>query len=362
MHIGFIGASGKVGRVAIQNFYANNEIEDIRLTLYSPRPGKDRGLLLDIEGHLLMMPDIKKERFVSISAKATDRFEDMKGADLIVISAGLWPSKEQREEFEKFDATGRMVQTYANYGLIAYFSKQISLVAPDALVVIVTNQTDMMSEVARQFLRAENILGYGGILDSSRFRMLLSKEENGEDKSAVVRCDEKEKGHIIGYHNNDMILLSSSLATKTNPISVQHALDETRKQGGVIAVMQRDPRSASMATGASIAPGYGVYRAMAALTGQLPIEEAFNVVLTDECIAKKYGVPKGASLSIPVSLRRGTYEVISRFAVSAEEQTHLSAAHKRFILDVEKVAMDMKKPERKPTSIYAQASTIFDPA
>jgi malate/lactate dehydrogenase len=346
MHIGYIGASGKVGRVAIQNFYANNEVEDIRLTLYSPRPDKDRGLLLDIKGHLPMMPSHHQGKFVAMSANATDRFEDMKSADLIVISAGLWPSKEQREIFEKFDSTGRMVQTYANHDLIASFSKKISVVAPDALVLIVTNQTDMMSEVARQFLRAENVLGYGGILDSARFRMLLSKEKNGNDNAAFVQGYKSERGHVVGYHNNEMIALTSSLTTKVSSEEVEHAVEETRKQGGGIAMMQRDPRSESMATGASIAPGYGVYRTMAALTGQLPTEEAFNVVVTDKMVARKYGVPQEASLSVPISLKRGAYEVVSHFPVSKKEQDHLHAAHKRFVLDVEKVAADMKKPTR----------------
>ncbi len=361
MHIGFIGASGKVGRVAVQNFYANNEAEDVRLTLYSPRHGKDRGLLLDIEGHLPMKPNDHKGRFVAMPANATDRFEDLKGANLVVISAGLWPSKEQREEFEKFDTTGRMVQTYANYELISDFSKQISSVAPDALVLIVTNQTDMMAEVARQFLRAENVLGYGGILDSARFRMLLSKEENGNDKTGFVRGYENEKGHIIGYHNNEMIALASSLTTKTNPDKIKRAVEETRKQGGAIAMMQRDPRSASMATGASIAPGYGVYRAMAALTGQMPTEEAFNIVLTEKEVAEKYGVPQGSPLSVPICLKRGAYEVVSRFAVSPEERAQLSAAHKRFVLDVEKVAADMKSPERKSALASVQPAAVPSP-
>lgn len=358
MHVGFIGASGKVGRVAVQNFYANNEVEDVRLTLYSPRPGKDRGLLLDIEGHLPMKPNDRKGRFVAMPAKATDCFEDLEGANLVVISAGLWPSKEQREEFEKFDTTGRMVQTYANYELIADFSKQIASVAPDALVLIVTNQTDMMAEVARQFLRAENVLGYGGILDSARFRMLLSKEENGEDKARFVRGYESEKGHVIGYHNNEMIALTSSLTTKASPNIIERAVEETRKQGGAIAMMQRDPRSASMATGASIAPGYGVYRAMTALTGQMPIEEAFNVVLTDKDTAQKYGVPLGAPLSVPIYLKHGAYEVSSRFSVLPEEREHLSAAHRRFVLDVEKVAADMKAPERKATLTHVQRAAV----
>jgi malate/lactate dehydrogenase len=109
---------------------------------------------------------------------------------------------------------------------------------------------------------------------------------------------------------------------------LDHAVNETRKSGGHIALLQRDPVTFSMATGASILPGYAAYLAVAACTGQIaPIEEAFNVVLEDASLAAKYGVSKGAALSVPVRLGKQRYQIASNYQVTPEERAHLAAAH-----------------------------------
>jgi len=364
MHIGFIGASGKVGRVALQNFYMNNEVEDVRLTLYSRHPLKNKGLLLDIEGMLAMSHSPFKKR-MPIDIIATDDFSDLKDADVIIVSAGMWPSKEQFDNFKNIDNSGRMVQTYVNYELITDLSKNIAIHAPNSLVVIVTNQTDILSEVARQYLPAEKVLGFGGILDSSRFRTLLVKELKRKKEDGYCHNIYDEKAHVIGYHNNNMVPLTSTIPSFYTRSVIKRALIKTCQQGGEIARMQRDPSSGDVATGASCAPGYAVYRTMLALTGQSTIEESFNVVLSDETLSNNYGVPQGASLSVPVLLKLGGYEISQGYFVTSKERDLLSSANEMFLDEFKKLSVGMACLEGKNdilerTDVLAESVTLSD--
>jgi malate dehydrogenase len=328
MHIGIIGASGKVGRQALQYLYMRNKIEGLRLTLVSRKPSKDKGLLLDIRNTLPLKSANENDCFHEIEVVATDNYTDLSNASAIVIAAGVWPTKEQMDEFEQIDSTGRMVQSFVNYNVVADIGKQIARHAPGALVFVVTNQSDLMAEVAREYLPREHVLGVGGMIDSARFRMLLSDQLcDGVINSSFGYA--RERGHVIGYHNNDMIPLASSLTDRNiGKDKLDYALTETRKSGGYIAQLQRDPVMFSMATGASILPGYAAYMTLAAFTGQItPIEEAFNVVLEDASLAAKYGVAKGAALSVPVRLGKGRFQIASNYPVTAEERAHLAVAH-----------------------------------
>jgi malate dehydrogenase len=347
MHIGIIGASGKVGRQALQYLYMRNKIDGLRLTLVSRKPDKDKGLLLDIRNTLPLKSANEHDYFHEIETVTTNDYADLKGANAIVIAAGAWPTKEQMDEFEKIDNTGRMVQSFVNYDVVADISRQIAPHAPGALVFVVTNQSDLMAEVARQYLPRQQVLGVGGMIDSARFRMILSDQLcDGLINSSFGYA--RERGHIIGYHNNDMIALASSLTDKDiGKDQLDHAVNETRKSGGHIAQLQRDPVTFSMATGASILPGYAAYLALAACTGQIaPIEEAFNVVLDDASLAAKYGVSKGAALSVPVRLGKQRYQIASNYQVTPEERAHLAAARANMAAGYSKLVEAIVTAER----------------
>lgn len=81
MHIGFVGASGKVGRHAVQYLYMRNKIEGLRLTLVSQKPDKDKGLLLDIRNTLPLKSTNENDHFHEVRVLATDDYRDLKDAD-----------------------------------------------------------------------------------------------------------------------------------------------------------------------------------------------------------------------------------------------------------------------------------------
>ncbi|MDR3573387.1 MAG: hypothetical protein P4L50_05990, partial [Anaerolineaceae bacterium] len=214
------------------------------------------------------------------------------------------------------------VHSFANYRLIRKISQQIAEHAPNAFVFMVTNQSDMMAEIAREYLPARQVLGVGGIIDSARFRYLLTNalRPHGD-------CPQ-ENGHMIGYHTDDMIPLASSLtndAVKEDVLA--SVVDATRRYGAEISALQKDATFPELSSSPSVSPGYAVYLAMAAFTGQIPsLEEAFNVALEDPALAQIWGVPTGAALSIPIRLRQGGYDVIAEHRLTSHERGHMGSA------------------------------------
>src|SRR5207249_9168124 len=97
----------------------------------------------------------------------TDRFEDTRDSDVVVITAGLprQPGMSREELLNK------------NASIVGDLCAQIAKFSPHAVLIVVTNPVDAMVHVvakATDFPK-NRIVGMAGILDSSRFRTLDRK-------------------------------------------------------------------------------------------------------------------------------------------------------------------------------------------
>ncbi|WP_245767164.1 L-lactate dehydrogenase [Stigmatella erecta] len=92
------------------------------------------------------------------------------GAEVVVITAGAKQKPGQT----------RMELAGANVELCRTLIPQLLKVAPDALLLLVTNPVDVLTYVVQQLsgLPARRVLGSGTVLDSSRFRFLLARHLN----------------------------------------------------------------------------------------------------------------------------------------------------------------------------------------
>lgn len=315
MRVSIFGPSGKVGRQALQNLFLQNFAPDLELVLISRNLDRLRGLLTDIHSTLpLVGTQVHEPRTIVTSNPC-----EVKGSDLVVIAAALWPSSDEARELETIDPSGRLAQSYANFDVVTAVCRQIAEHAPRATVVVVTNQSDMMSAAARRILPPNRVLGLGGIVDSARFRLLAARAFERPLAST-------SRAHMIGYHNADMMPLASSLSFRLDGTDFDAIVDETRQFGATISRLQRDGRAPHVDTGASVLPGYAIYATIAAFTGASgPLEEAFNVVL-DGGSARLYGTSANHALSIPIRIFKGSYEVVSGYVVSEKEKHQLGQA------------------------------------
>jgi malate dehydrogenase len=130
-------------------------------------------------------------------------YDDAAGADLFVVTAGI----ARKPGMSRDD----LVKT--NAGIVRSVSEQIARVAPDAIVIVVSNPLDVMCHVALTTTRfpRERVIGMAGVLDTARYRMFLAEalDVSVEDIQAMV----------LGGHGDTMVPLVSYTTVSGIPVS-----------------------------------------------------------------------------------------------------------------------------------------------
>jgi malate dehydrogenase len=98
----------------------------------------------------------------------TDRYEDIKSSDVIIITAGV-PRKPGMSRDDLLEI---------NLKIIKQVSEGIKNYAPNAFVICITNPLDVIVMALQKYskLPTNKVVGMAGILDSSRFKLFLSIE------------------------------------------------------------------------------------------------------------------------------------------------------------------------------------------
>jgi L-lactate dehydrogenase len=123
-------------------------------------------------------------------------------ADLVVVTAG---AKQQPGQ-------SRLELATANVELVRRALPPILDVAPDAVVLLVTNPVDVITYVAQDLtgLPAGRVLGSGTVLDTSRLRHLLA-ERLGVAVTSV-------HANVVGEHGDSEIVLWSTATVGGTPL------------------------------------------------------------------------------------------------------------------------------------------------
>ncbi len=129
-------------------------------------------------------------------------FEDLKGSNVIVISAGV----AQKPGETRLQLLSR------NADVMIDISKKISKYAPDSIVIVVTNPVDVLSYVvwkATGFPK-NRVFGSGTVLDTARLRSLIAENCGFSPKSVHV--------YIIGEHGDSELAVWSGATIGGVPI------------------------------------------------------------------------------------------------------------------------------------------------
>ncbi len=147
------------------------------------------------------------------------------GSDLFVVTAGI----ARKPGMSRDD----LLKTNAN--IVRSVSREIVRVAPDSIVVVVSNPLDVMTYVAKEttgFPR-ERVVGMAGVLDTARYRSFIAMEldVSVEDIQALV----------LGGHGDTMVPLVSYTTVSGIPLTqllsqdrIDALIDRTRKGGAEI--------------------------------------------------------------------------------------------------------------------------------
>lgn len=138
-----------------------------------------------------------------VTVDGSDDVEVLRGSDVVVVTAGA----KQKPGQTRLDLAA------TNAKICAKMLPDVLRVAPDALLLMVTNPVDVISEVALKVtgLPWERVIGSGTVLDSSRFRYLVAKH--------CGVAVQNVHAYIAGEHGDSEIPLWSSATIGSIPLS-----------------------------------------------------------------------------------------------------------------------------------------------
>lgn len=295
--------SGNVGQIVALRL-AESDLADIVL-IGGVHMGRTAGRALDLAEAAPL------EKYHKRIIGYTGEFSAMKGSDIVVISAGIprTPGMSRDDLLEM------------NASIVRAVSRKVSELAPDAIVIMVTNPLDAMCHVAYETMGfpRNRIIGMAGVLDSSRFATFIGMELNVsiENISAFV----------LGGHGDDMVPLPRfttiagiPLTDLMSPEKITAIIDRTRKGGAEIVNLLR-------MGSAYFAPACSIREMIDAI-----VKDKKKILPCSAYLEGEYGI-SGLFVGVPVKLGETGIEEILEIRLSADEQQALNrSAHSVMML------------------------------
>jgi len=155
----------------------------------------------------------------------TNDYSLAKGSEIVIVTAGI-PRKPGMSRDDLLST---------NAGIMKSVIKEIATVAPDAILIIVSNPLDAMCHVAfdTSGFDKKRVIGMAGVLDSARFRAFIAMELNVSV--------ENTHAFVLGAHGDTMVPLPRYSTVAGIPITelisaerIEAIIERTRNGGGEI--------------------------------------------------------------------------------------------------------------------------------
>ena len=243
----------------------------------------------------------------NVNFSGTDNYEDIKNSDVIIITAGV----PRKPGMSRDDLLG------INLKIIKQVAEGIKTHSPDAFVICITNPLDVMVMAFQKYsgLPANKVVGMAGILDSSRFKLFLSRELNVPVKEIDAI--------VMGGHGDTMVPLPRFTKVSEKPLldlvkegkissEKLESINQRTRDGGAEIVKYLEKGSAFYAPAAS-----GVEMAAAYLNDKkklLPCAAYMN---------GEYGVEK-IYAGVPVIIGKNGIEKIEEVELDDKEKAEFN--------------------------------------
>ena len=251
------------------------------------------------------------EGFDTMVTGAND-YGPAEGSDLFIVTAGI----ARKPGMSRDD----LLRT--NAGIVRSVSTEIARVAPDAVVIVVSNPLDVMAYVAKEttgFPR-ERVIGMAGVLDTARFRAFIAMEldVSVEDIQAMV----------LGGHGDTMVPLVSYTSVSGIPVSrlipqdrLDAIIDRTRNGGAEIVK--------HLKTGSA----YYAPSAAAVQMAESIVRNKRRILPAAAYLEGEYG-QEGIYLGVPCKLGEGGLKEVIEVELTESESAALarSADHVRGVM------------------------------
>ena len=298
-----VGA-GHVGEVCAQRLAEKELCEEV--VLIDILDGIPQGKALD------QWESAPVEGFDTMVTGSND-YGPAEGSELFIVTAGI----ARKPGMSRDD----LLRT--NAGIVRSVSSEIARVAPDAVVIVVSNPLDVMAYVAKEttgFPR-ERVIGMAGVLDTARFRSFIAMEldVSVEDIQAMV----------LGGHGDTMVPLVSYTAVSGIPVSrliAPHRLEaiiERTRNGGAEIVRFLKTGSAYYAPSAA-----------AVQMAESIVKNKRRILPAAAWLEGEYG-QEGVYLGVPCKLGAGGLQEVVEVDLTESEAAALatSADHVRKVME-----------------------------
>jgi L-lactate dehydrogenase len=234
-------------------------------------------------------------------------YPDLAGAALVMITAGV--NEKTGGATDRSDPTGRLKLLDQNVDVYRQILPQLLRVAPEAVVLVVTDPPDPLADLVRMF-GFERVLSSGTFLDSLRFRFHLARQLNVNPNYVDAQ--------ILGEHGTSQVFLWSSASLAGVPLS--DALQRTdRSREELQRSIEHDVRYANIAIiEGNQASQFGIGIASARIA---------EMVLRDERAVipiGSYNTDYGVTISLPSIVgRKGVVQILEP-QMSGEERQALA--------------------------------------
>ena len=160
----------------------------------------------------------------------TNNYDDTKDSDVVIITAGI----PRKPGMTRDDLLG------TNLKIIKQVGEGIAKSSPNAFVICITNPLDVIVMALQKYsgLPKNKVVGMAGVLDTSRFKLFLSKELNVPIK--------KIDSFVLGGHGDTMVPVPNRTTVdgknlmdfikdgKLSKEKLDSIIDRTRKGGAEI--------------------------------------------------------------------------------------------------------------------------------
>ena len=286
-----VGA-GNVGATVAQRLYERGYADIILVDIVEGLP---QGKALDM---LESGPVIGTDSSIT----GTNSYEDTKGSDVAVITAGI----------ARKPGMSRDDLLFTNMDIVGGVAEQIAKFSPDCIMIVVSNPLDAMAQQALDITKfpRERVIGMAGILDTARFRTFLAEE--------VKASVEDVQAYVLGGHGDTMVPLVQSTNVAGIPISqllkkdvLDPIVQRTRDGGAEIVGLLK--------TGSAF---YAPSAAVAQMVDSILLDKK-RILPCAAYLQGEYGI-NGLYIGVPVTLGALGIEEIIEVELSQEEKDNLS--------------------------------------
>lgn len=232
---------------------------------------------------------------------ASNDYGPAAGSDIVVITAGI-PRKPGMSRDDLLST---------NAGIMKSVVSEIKTVAPDSILIIVSNPLDAMCHVALETsgFDKRKIIGMAGVLDSARFRAFIAME--------LGVSVENTHAFVLGAHGDTMVPLPRYSSVAGIPITelmspdrIETLVERTRKGGGEIVGLLKT--------------GSAYYAPASAATemAEAILKDKKKILPCVTYLEGEYGINK-LFIGVPVKLGKQGVEEIIQIKLTSEENEAL---------------------------------------